>query len=189
MSPTVARVISIAGHPCMLALVDAAAVSVKVLPPAAAARIIAVVALGVLVPLAAFVVWQVRRGKWSDVDASRPADRPALFIVSLLLLGGLVAWLALSGAPTVLSRGVGGACAVVLVAGAALGHVKLSLHIAFATYSATVMSFVAPPVAAAIVVLIPFLAWSRLVLKRHSVGELVAGGVAGVAVALAVAFI
>lgn len=189
MSPTLARIVSIAGHPCALALVDAAAVSVKVLPPAAAARVVGVVALGVLVPLSAFVVWQVRRGRWADVDASRPADRPALFAVALALLGGLAAWLALSGAPPVLARGVAGACAVVLVAGAALGRVKLSLHVAFATYSATVMSFVAPPVAVGIAALVPFLAWSRLVLKRHTVAELVAGAVAGAAIAALVAVV
>jgi hypothetical protein len=135
------------------------------------------------------VLWQVRRGRWDDVDASRPRDRPALFAAALVLLGGLLVWLAVSGAPTVLARGVGGACAVVLVATAALGRVKLSLHVAFATYSATVMAFVWPAVAVAIALLVPFLAWSRLVLSRHTHGELVAGGVAGVLVAVAVALI
>jgi hypothetical protein len=135
------------------------------------------------------VIWQVRRGRWRDVDASRPADRPALFAVALALLVGLAVWLALSGAPPVLAKGVGGACAVVVVASAALGRVKLSLHVAFATYSATVMTFVWPAVALGIALLLPPLAWSRLVLKRHTVAELIVGALAGVAVGIGVALL
>ncbi len=52
---------------------------------------------------------------------------------------------------------------------------KISLHTAFVTASATVLIILYGSIAAATVVLIPLIAWSRIELKHHSLAQVITG--------------
>src|SRR5262249_3392766 len=102
----IARWVSILAHPFVQISLLIGVVALR-----SGARGGAVTALVVLaslvVPNALFMVRQVRRGRWSNVDASRPAERPALFAVAL---GGLVVtavWLLLTDPSSDLLPGLG----------------------------------------------------------------------------------
>jgi hypothetical protein len=88
----VARWASILGHPfVMIALLVAVPAGRR--SSATAVQSLLFVGATVVVPLAVLMVRQVRRGRWSNVDASNRSERPVLFVVALAALVGALAWL------------------------------------------------------------------------------------------------
>jgi membrane-associated phospholipid phosphatase len=173
----VARMLSIAGHPAVV-MPGAVLVGVSRLAPPAVFRQALLSALLVAVAVMAYSAVQVRRGRWSHVDASVREERRQLnlflAVVLVLVAGGL--WVA--GRPWGVVAGVGSAALLVSVAHAARHSLKVSLHVAFSTFAA---AFLWPRVGA-VAVLLAFavaVAWSRLVLRRHTLQEVVAGGALG----------
>jgi len=71
------------------------------------------------------------------------------------------------------------AAAIVVVALLLRKALKLSLHVAFATFAAL---FFWPdwPIVAALLALAVAIAWSRLALNRHTHADIIAGALAGV---------
>jgi ABC-type Fe3+ transport system permease subunit len=49
---------------------------------------------------------QVRRERWSNVDASNPSERPVLFMVALAGLVAALGWLLLNDPQSFLVRGI-----------------------------------------------------------------------------------
>lgn len=129
--------------------------------------------------------WQVRRGHWAHVDASRQSERRSLNRTLLVLigLGALLAWRALPspdpGLALALSAGV------VAVAMSTVQWCKLSLHIAFAVYATGLLWPLGPMAIAACCVFAAAIAWSRLRLSRHRPRDLLAGAAAGLLAAMA----
>lgn len=175
-----ARALSIVGHPAVLmpsAVVWAA--SLKNAPPAVLHA--AAAACGfVVVCVAVYSGVQVRAGRWQHVDASVPQERRQLNLVLALLLFGVALGLWWTGQPrpVVLGLALGGA--VVVLASLLRHWLKLSLHAAFAVFAAALLW---PSVGAvfSVLVLAAGVGWSRLVLGRHTRGEVVAGLLAGAA--------
>jgi membrane-associated phospholipid phosphatase len=58
--------------------------------------------------------------------------------------------------------------------------VKLSLHVAFAALTATTLSLIGSTVGYALVAVVPLVFWSRIVLARHRIHEVLVGLVFGV---------
>ena len=147
----------------------------------ASARAALLVAAFTVVPLAVLMLMQVRSGRWGDVDASQREERPLLFAVAGLGLLALATYLALTQPISPLLRGL--LSPLVLLAGAALVNhwVKASLHVAFAVLAAATLIMLGHVLGWVLVPVIPALGWSRLVLGRHSIPELVAGALLGLA--------
>jgi hypothetical protein len=161
LSDAVARAISIAGHPFVVATVMILATTGR--------RIgLAFLAIAV-VPLAVLMIVQVRRGKWEHVDASNRGERRSLYVVGLLVALLWVGYLAIS-ARAVPWRAVV-VIAMLLACAVMTRWLKVSLHLFFAAMAAVVVI----PMA----VLVPPLAWSRLHLRRHTAAEVIAGAVMG----------
>ncbi|MBD9478040.1 phosphoesterase [Pseudoxanthomonas sp. PXM02] len=129
--------------------------------------------------------WQVRRGRWSHVDASARHERSALnrFLLVALTAGAvLMAW---RGGQPLFALGLALSAAMILIAMLTARWCKLSLHLAFVVFAAcllrelgTVWMLVALLFAGAV-------AWSRLALQRHTHRDLVAGAVTGALAGLA----
>jgi membrane-associated phospholipid phosphatase len=176
---SLARWVSVLGHPFVMAGVLSAAVATRLSPPAEAARTVALVLLVSVVPVAVLMIRQVRRGSWEHVDASHRSERPVLFLVaavSLLALAGI----AFALQPrSFLIRGALGTLAMVAVCAVATRWLKVSLHMAFAALATTLLLALGSIVGWLLLALMPLLAWSRLYLGRHTPAEVVAGVVAG----------
>lgn len=179
MQQSFARAVSIFGHPML------------VLPMAALALTLSRgetrTALWMAVGFAAFAAlvmaysgWQVRRGRWSHVDASNTGERQALnrFLLAALLVATALA--ALFGHSRDLTLGLGLSAAMVGIALLTARWWKLSLHMTFVVFAASLLllgaSWWVGLVAVAFAVLV---AWSRLALQRHVPRDLVAGMAAG----------
>ena len=180
----IARAVSVAAHPLVVALVLVAIATAKLQGLGAAARLVGLTAVVVVVPLWLFMWRKWRSGQWETIDASMPSNRPALYAVALLLLGVLMVLIGLLRGWDPLLRG----CTVVvgmLAAAAILNRwIKLSLHVALAAFAAVVLLRLDWRIGVAFAALVPLLAWSRLALVRHSGAEVVGGASLGAAAGL-----
>ena len=175
----IARWISILAHPFVMVAVLVAVPAMRQ-SSGNAVQSELVVVLAVVVPIAVLMVRQVRRGRWSNVDASKPSERPALFLVALTGLVAALGWLLLNDPHSFLVRGMLVTAAFLLLAAVLTRWVKLSLHVAFAALAATALVLLGSAVGYALVAVVPMVFWSRLVLARHSVHELLVGLALGV---------
>jgi hypothetical protein len=174
----VARWVSIVGHPFILT-VPLVLLPVWPRSHARAMHITGVIVAVVLIPLG-LLIWQRRAsGRWETVDASRRSDRPILyfsvFAVMLLLMG----YFRFVAQPPI---GIQRTVAIALMFGVAAllnRWIKLSLHLAFACFSGLVLASVHLGYGLPILLLVPLLAWSRLVLLRHTIPEIIGGGLLG----------
>jgi hypothetical protein len=174
-----ARWISILAHPfAMIALL--VAVPAMQRSSGYAIQSVFLVAIAVIVPLAVLMFRQVRRGRWSNVDASNPSERPVLFFVALIGLVAAVVWLSFNDPHSFLVQGMLVTGAFLLLASLLTRWVKLSLHVAFAALTATTLSLMGLRVGYALVPVVALVGWSRIALGRHRIHELVVGLVLGV---------
>jgi len=136
----------------------------------------------------AYSNWQVRRGRWSHVDASGKNERRSLnrfLLVALLLSTAGAAWLGFS---TELTLGLALSATMVATAMLTSRWCKLSLHMAFVVFAALLLLFDAPWWAGlAGLCFAGAVAWSRLALRRHVPRDLIAGAVTGALAGIAFA--
>lgn len=136
----------------------------------------------------AYSGWQVRRGRWSHVDASGESERRSLnrfLLVALLVSTALAFRLGLS---TELTLGLALSVAMVAIAMLTSRWCKLSLHMAFVVFAALLLLVNAPWWAGlAGLCLAAAVAWSRLALQRHVPRDLVAGALTGALAGIAFA--
>jgi hypothetical protein len=169
-----ARWVSIVGHPFLLT-------PLFVLIPiwgqnaASALRNAGVVAAVVVVPLG-ILIWQRRRtGRWKTVDASERSERPILYRSIFVVLPLLAAYYRfVAPSPIGFQRSM----AILLMVGVASAlnpWIKLSLHLAFAGFFGLALAGIHLAYGLPILLLIPFLAWSRLELSRHTKLEVIGG--------------
>ena len=184
MTTQLARWVSIVAHPFVMAAVLVAVAAARQ-PESHAIQSVLLVVLAVVVPIAILMFRQVRRGRWSNVDASKAAERPVLFMVALAGIVAALGWLLLRDPRSFLVRGMLVTAGFLLVAAFLTRWIKLSLHVAFAALTATALCLLGSQVGYALVVVVPIVFWSRIVLGRHRVYELLTGLVLGVVTGIA----
>jgi membrane-associated phospholipid phosphatase len=173
-----ARALSIIGHPALLIPIAVAESASARTASTAQMRDAMFACVWVAVVTMVFSVYKVRRGLWVHVDACGVDERRELNVfLAVLLLGaaGALHWL---GQPRAVVMGLGLCGAMVVVALAARGWLKISLHAAFAVYAAGI-AWPALWISAAIALLAIGVAWSRVVLQRHTVTEVLVGALLG----------
>ena len=141
--------------------------------------------IGVAVAIVwAFVLHRRRSGRWQTVDASRPHERPALYLLALLVAGGYWWWLGGRGSTS--SIGVLAVVAMLCLAAIANRWIKLSLHMASLAFAGVALWPLLWPAGAAAIALLPLLGWSRLRMARHTLPEVLGGALVGLACGAAV---
>lgn len=173
----VARTLSILGHPALLMPGAVVWASIarnappSVLFTAASASVFVALCVGV------YSAVQVRAGRWAHVDASVPRERGQLNLFLALLLFGTAGALWWSGLPRPVFMGLALSGGLVVVGHLLRRWLKVSLHAGFAVFAAG-LSWPSP-VAFGLLALAAGVCWSRLVLRRHTLAEIVVGCVAG----------
>lgn len=173
-----ARWISIVAHPFTMITLLAAVPAIRHASRHTFQSVLLVM-FAVIVPIGLLMILQVRRGQWSNVDASNASERPALFLIALVALVATRAWLRLKDPQSFLVQGILVTAGFVLVAAFLNRWIKLSLHIAFSALTATTLSLMGSWVGYVLIAVIPLVFWSRLALARHRVHELAVGLVLG----------
>ncbi|TWH99057.1 hypothetical protein IP90_03236 [Luteimonas cucumeris] len=179
MPNALARTLSILGHP--LLVLPTAVLLLAANEGADTRRLSGLgLALGALAALVlAYSWWQVRRKRWTHVDASTGSERHALnrFLLVAFAISAAVAWALFSQREFAL----GLALSAALIAAAMLSARwwKLSLHVAFAVFAALLLARVSWLACAVGLLFAIAVAWSRLALSRHAPRDLAAGAGAG----------
>ena len=182
----VARWVSIVGHPFAMAMVMVLGAALRFSSPGEALRILLLVALISLLPVAVLMIRQVRRGSWTNVDASNRAERPLLFAVGIAALAVLLGAVLVFRPGSFLVRGVAGVLIMLAVCAVATRWIKVSLHMAFGALATTTLLFLGSPLGWVLLALMPALAWSRLALDRHGPAEVAIGLLVGIAFGCAI---
>ena len=173
----IARSLSILGHP--LVVVPVALVTLVLHERTSSAALIVSTICGIAGFVLAFSFWQVRRGQWQHIDASARAERRSLnlFLAIVLFLGAAVAFYQLPGPGLSLGLLLSGLL-IVAVMFVSL-WVKLSLHASFAAFAVLLLW----PLKLWCVALASLAAlgicWSRVVLGRHTIVEVLGGSFLG----------
>jgi len=184
-----ARWISILAHPFVTAPLTVGIIASRIGGPGEAARTLIIFLVVAVVPGAILMVYNVRRGAWDNVDASKVSERPILFAVAILSTLVLLAWFTIVRPQPVLVRGIVGFLAMTVVCAATTRWVKVSLHVACAAFAATTLILLGSAVGWALAFLVPALAWSRWALGRHTSLEPALGALVGIAAGLGCYFI
>ena len=128
----------------------------------------------------------IRLGRFSDRHVTRREERPAIFTVGpVSVVVGFLVMRSLDAPPAIY------ALVVAMVAGVAVTVAvslfwKISVHTGCAGGSVAVLAILVSPWLVLLAPLVVLVAWSRVVVEHHSVGEVVAGGLVGAAVAAGV---
>ena len=179
MDSSVARLVSIVGHPAVLMPVAAV-----IAAPWEIGRAALVISLACASVAVGYSFYKARRGDWAHIDASAPAERAQFNSrvgLGLLAAAGVL-WLAGLHVGFPLAVGLSG---LIVAVGYLLQRVaKLSLHVAFAVFAAFL---VWPNYIAAIALTLVALgvAWSRVVLRRHVVADIILGALVGASAGVA----
>jgi hypothetical protein len=181
-----ARWVSIVGHPFAMAMVMVLGAALHFGSPREAFRTLLLVALVSLLPVAVLMARQVRRGFWTNVDASDRAERPLLFVVASAALVVLLGTVLVLRPGSFLVRGALGVLTMLAACAVGTRWVKVSLHMAFGALATTTLLFLGSPAGWALLAALPALAWSRLALERHRPVEVAIGSLVGVAFGCAI---
>jgi hypothetical protein len=167
-STTLARIVSIAGHPFVLIpLMIAVATRNWVWT--------AVVAAATILPLFVIVLRNVRRGVWSDHDVSRREQRGGLYRVALPLVALTAVLLYFLDAGPGMMRGFAAGAAMLLLGVLGNRFLKISMHMMCAAFCAVTIARLYPATTFAIVPFVAAIAWSRHKLERHTWTEVAVG--------------
>jgi membrane-associated phospholipid phosphatase len=138
------------------------------------------------VPVALIVYVQVKRGAWSDLDVSQRKQRYALYPLTLVCLALLTFVYARLHAPVQATIAVVTLAVANIINGIVNLFWKISAHATTAAMCASLLWQLSaghtwgPPAAAGAALV----GWSRVELKRHTAGQVVAGWLVGTATAL-----
>jgi hypothetical protein len=179
-STSLARAISVAGHPFVLIpLMVATATRNWVWAT--------IVGAATILPLLVITLRNVRRGVWSDHDVSRREQRSGLYHAALPLLALTALLLWLMGAKSGMMHGL--AAGAVMLAAGLIGNrfLKISLHMMVAAFAGVTIGRIHPNAIYAIVPFVAAIAWSRWKLERHTPAEIATGlGIGAAAAFLAI---
>jgi membrane-associated phospholipid phosphatase len=135
-----------------------------------------------VVPMA-YIVVGVRRRQLSDRHVRMRRERPLPLMIGVASVVVGVVLLIQAGAPrdlialeAAMAVGLGSSLLVTLAW-------KISIHVAVVAGAIVILLLVLGPAAIALVPAIALVAWARVVLRDHTVGQTVAGGILGAAVA------
>lgn len=181
MTNALARTLSIVGHP-MLVLPVAVLVLLRTGGNGGGGGDILWLGLGFGL-FAAMVMgysWrQVRRGRWGHVDASAKHERGSLNRFLLIALAAAALPATVLVPQNDLALGLSLSAGLIAIAILTARWCKLSLHMAFAVFAAALLSRLGWEYGVAGAIFVAAIAWSRLALRRHTLGDLLAGMAAG----------
>lgn len=130
----------------------------------------------VIAPLLGAVIYNVRRGRYTDMDVSIREHRYELYALAFVCFAALIVILNLFGAPRI-AVGCLYAAALAIAVGALINRAftKISLHSVAMAGCAAVLFFVSPAAGAIVSLVALLVGWSRIHLNHHTPGQVLLG--------------
>lgn len=136
-----------------------------------------------------FVLIGVKRKFFSDIDVSKREQRPILYFTGAVLTVLYLSILFLLHAPKILFLTAFGIMLGILIASLINIKIKASVHVAAISGLITSLSIIYKGYYVFLLLLIFIIGWSRVKIKRHTVPEVVIGGILGSLLSLIMYFI
>lgn len=177
----VANFLSLLGHPLVLLPLTIALTLIGNVSPSRLLTIVAIFTASTVVPMLFIIRRKVAAGTWTDMDVSDHGQRGHLYTVALAITAVSIAVFWLLDLP----RGIiAGAVIslILLLAGMAINrYSKISMHAMFGSYCVVILSASNPMFGLGAFALVAAMSWSRVVLGRHSLAQVIMGNLLGAA--------
>lgn len=176
---TLARCISVAGHP-LLTLPGCLVVALFRYEPLANASFLALLIMGGLfVPLAVSMHRKQLKGVHTNFDVSDQRQRQTWYYLVISLLIGVTLVVYLTNQSYILRLSFLLATLLLVTSQFINQFIKSSLHVSLNTYLAFLLLLLDIKMGVLSLAFIPLVGWSRFQLNRHTLVELITGGVVG----------
>jgi hypothetical protein len=133
-----------------------------------------------------YIIIGVRLGKLSDIDVSRRSQRVGPFIFGII--SATIGWIILS--LTDGPRNLQTVMIITVFSGIIMMVItlwwKISMHASSFGGVATMLTVLYGAVMLPLFILLIFVSWSRVVLRRHTVSQVIAGSLAGIVLSLVI---
>lgn len=136
-----------------------------------------------------FVVAGVRIGIFNNLDVSNRKQRVVLYPVAILVILLFAYFVHSQNGPVALTYASILFVIALLILDLVNSRIKASIHVAAVSALVTGVIYQYQGISYLLIVLIPLIAWARILQKRHTLKETIVGGVLGVSLTIASIFI
>lgn len=175
----IASLISWAGHPLFTSALLITLISFKRYPIHDALVISGIVLFGVILPANLYTYFKVRSGAYSNFDVSDRKQRSSFYITIIIMMSIVTAFLFYFQPDTHIAKGSLLTVILFMTAYALNQCIKLSSQVALSIYFSFILLQFYSDTAPVLFTFTGLIVGSRLILKRHSATELIAGTVLG----------
>lgn len=175
----VAGVLSFLGHPLLMGSFLSTLVFYRIFPPQKALLLSCFILLLVSLPASAWIFYKTQSGGYSNFDVSVRSQRKSMYLVLTGLLGiaSLLAWL--SEQPLAFCIGISLCLGMIVLSFFLNTFLKTSLHAAMSFFMAIGLLKLHLILGVGLLLLAVLVGISRLVLRRHSLPEVISGSLVG----------
>jgi membrane-associated phospholipid phosphatase len=172
--------ISTIGHPVLLVSVFTILVNYNEFQPQTAAKLSLAVVGFVVVPICIYILVKMRRGEYRNFDVSERKNRNSLYPVILLFQFLLLIFITAQNYSWLIKAGL--LSSIFLIGSAFFINriLKVSLHTSIAFYLAVLLIQIKAEIAFVTIIFALMIGWSRVMLQRHSVPEILVGFLLGI---------
>lgn len=178
----VAQIISGISNPLVIAIPFTYALVFRNRGDAAFGAAWTIISMAFAALVALYVFYGVRLGIFSDYDVSRRAQRPRLFIFTAIVSVMYFAVVYILNGPRVLLLGLAALIMGDIIAEVVNTKIKASMHMAVFSAFAVALGLLYSGTFWIVCLFAPVVAWSRIVLKRHTLPEAAVGTMLGVSI-------
>lgn len=179
MKKKIAQFISIAGHPLLTIPLFVVIVTFSLEDFKKALITSSIIIGGLFLPLILRLYLKSRNGSYTNFDVSDRKQRKSVFTFIVPILSVVTVVMYLTGQSTHLCQSLLVGLILVISSQVVNLYIKSSMHVAFHLYLSFLVMTLNPGIGI-IALLITFpIAWSRIVLGRHTLKESLVGGVIG----------
>jgi membrane-associated phospholipid phosphatase len=174
------NLISTIGNPLILSVIVAIYSNFKQYSFKQALTLTGYMLLIVVLPIFIYINRKVKQGNYADHDVSARTKRPSLYLVGLSVIGLMIAVLYFTHQPKGIIAGAWAAFGFTFSSFLINFKLKTSLHTGFAFLIALLILPSDLLVGTILFAFACLVAWSRIVLKRHTLSEVLTGAALGV---------
>lgn len=171
--------ISTIGNPLITFSVFVLFITLKTMDGVSATLLSLLVIGGVTIPISINNYVKTKNGKYTNYDVSDREQRQGFYHFLLILIGGVTGILYLTNQPAAFRHGSLVFFVMVMVSYIINYRLKVSMHTSISVYLGLTLLLINFSAGLAMLVFAVLIGLSRLVLKRHTVAEVVAGLVVG----------
>lgn len=181
MNPKLAHYISVFGNPLLTIPLYAVIALFMTEKPATAWLVSLLLLGGIVAPLLIKSYRGVKKGAYTNYDISDREQRQSWYLLPTLLLTVVTTIMYATDQSRILRLAMLFALLLFIAAQLANLYIKVSLHVGFNAYLGFLIFPLSNKLGMGVLIFTLLLAWSRIVLKRHTWAEVISGAILGAA--------